>query len=752
MSRILPIAMGMVLSTFAGASATTPEAPTAAPMISLDRAVHFTAPDGSDLTVAAGTYRVEQAMEAQLRLFADPPQPAIEILATATTHEETVSSPVALAIAEEGQEDEVHLVLLLPNGQGLDAAGTFSGTRSRATVSPTLNYTQVQYAVSQFKVTPQQSMPLFRVPPAAAVMAKPAAQAMGKPIAPNATMPGAKGSARNVIVVQVAGQPVGPVTWGYLRMNAPETVLAMIKAVQAGARPAKSLTGLASPKLLSAFLKTAYPATSANQVTTRGLSALQTQVESSVILPNSGQASVTAPAVPYKPSGWNNLFTPGVDALLDQSKITQPKSPAQRLDPMRAVRLILHVDYLPEQLNFGSLYKDQTTQAIVQVTAPVDGQVTASIPTKGTPFRVVKVRALNGRLVYQPVGLPAKLLQVAREQETAQAAAAPFSVPAKSGQTVEVTVEFAPKFELFGTQGTPVGNQAASLEVSSDLWIAAIPVTGRFLGVDIGVMATPDTTDVVAYCPNAFAAGFTFINATGRPQQVNLISRSAPYDVYVNAVCTASFFACTTWENKPFTLSLAPGERKHVDLPMVCSYSPEEGPVSISYSYEGTTRPATFYVQPYPTAMRWEGRHTMPAPSPDRYPFDSCVLDWSLSISPDGSYATSADFGRFDTAYIDKSVERNRWAGVQVKLRGMNLGETWKSYKGFASPEDSPSPYTTGGKQMTFVTYKPSYGYPSWQGVLAPIQASYADLIRESPLVRLGCGVSGIVGDPDNPF
>jgi hypothetical protein len=407
---------------------------------------------------------------------------------------------------------------------------------------------------------------------------------------------------------------------------------------------------------------------------------------------------------------------------------------------------------MPEQLSLGSLYKDQTTQAIVQVTAPVDGQVTASIPTKPTPFRVVKVRALNGKLVYQPVGLPTKLLQVAREQETAQATASPFTVPAKSGQTVEVTVEFVPKFELFGTQGTPVGNQAASLEVYSDQWSATIPVTGQFLGVNIGVMATPDTTDVVAYCPNAFPAGFTFINATGRPQQVNLISRSAPSDVYFNAVCTASFFGCTAWENKPFTLSLAAGERKHVDLPMVCGYFPDEGTVSISYSYEGTTRQSTFYVYPYPTTMRWGGSHSMPAPGSDPHPFNYCVLDWSLSISPDGSYATSADFGRFDIAYIDKSLERGRWAGVQVKLRDMNLGEIWNNYKAFAHVEDSPSPYTTGGKQLTFVTYQVSYGNPSWQGMLAPIHTSYGDLTKESPVVRLGCGVSGIIGDPDNPF
>jgi hypothetical protein len=145
------------------------------PAVLLDKASHFTAPDGTDMLVAAGTYHVEQSAGTQLRLVADPPQPAVEIQATATTHEETVTSPLALAIAEEGQDDEIHLMLLLPDGQGLDATGTFSGTRSRGSREQPFNRLQMQHAMSQIQSLPQPPSysPMLRVPPAAALLALP---------------------------------------------------------------------------------------------------------------------------------------------------------------------------------------------------------------------------------------------------------------------------------------------------------------------------------------------------------------------------------------------------------------------------------------------------------------------------------------------------------------------------------------------------------------------------------------------------
>lgn len=101
------------------------------PMVELPSAIHFTALDGSDMFVTAGAYRVERAAEMNLRLLADTPQAAREIPATSFTHEETLTAPLAVAVREQEQEDAVHLLLLLPGGQGLDAAGRMGDVQSR---------------------------------------------------------------------------------------------------------------------------------------------------------------------------------------------------------------------------------------------------------------------------------------------------------------------------------------------------------------------------------------------------------------------------------------------------------------------------------------------------------------------------------------------------------------------------------------------------------------------------------------------
>lgn len=58
----------------------------------------------------------------------------------------------------------------------------------------------------------------------------------------------------------------GFVTWGYLRMHHPQTVLDMIKQVQAGETDAKSLAGLASPRRLAQLLAQRYDNVSLRQI------------------------------------------------------------------------------------------------------------------------------------------------------------------------------------------------------------------------------------------------------------------------------------------------------------------------------------------------------------------------------------------------------------------------------------------------------------------------------------------------------
>lgn len=101
--------------------------------IQLDKAVHFSAPDGSDAVAPPGTYRVDQTEETKLKLVPageGEQKPAIIVQAMATQYEESLAGSLALSIPYK--EDEHHVILLLPEGKALDAVGSYSGLRSRA--------------------------------------------------------------------------------------------------------------------------------------------------------------------------------------------------------------------------------------------------------------------------------------------------------------------------------------------------------------------------------------------------------------------------------------------------------------------------------------------------------------------------------------------------------------------------------------------------------------------------------------------
>jgi hypothetical protein len=97
--------------------------------IFLTRALHFTDPQGRDVVVARGTYRIEQPGELQLRLVPEQGD-TVTVQASGITHEEMLVTPVA-AVVPSG-DDTVSIVLLLPNGNGLQVGGSFSAVRSRA--------------------------------------------------------------------------------------------------------------------------------------------------------------------------------------------------------------------------------------------------------------------------------------------------------------------------------------------------------------------------------------------------------------------------------------------------------------------------------------------------------------------------------------------------------------------------------------------------------------------------------------------
>ena len=99
------------------------------PHISLEQSVHFLSPGGDDVVVNPGTYLIEQR-EAWLRLTAGERTDAILIQAETITHGDSLESVQALSV--EGESDRHHLLLLFPQGHGMESVGTYSGIRSRS--------------------------------------------------------------------------------------------------------------------------------------------------------------------------------------------------------------------------------------------------------------------------------------------------------------------------------------------------------------------------------------------------------------------------------------------------------------------------------------------------------------------------------------------------------------------------------------------------------------------------------------------
>jgi len=108
------------------------------PALTLDTAIHFATPDGAPLLVEPDDYRVEQATESQLRLVPEKGGRPVLLAAEITTHDIEVSKPFPLLLALN--EDARNLVLLLPDGAALDAAGSLSGIQSRDLARPRRHY------------------------------------------------------------------------------------------------------------------------------------------------------------------------------------------------------------------------------------------------------------------------------------------------------------------------------------------------------------------------------------------------------------------------------------------------------------------------------------------------------------------------------------------------------------------------------------------------------------------------------------
>ena len=137
------------------AQAETPEQDLLPTEVSLLRDLHFSGPDGADVLVPPGVYLVELASTSGLRLSPRDGDP-VDVLARQTGHEEQVDG--ALALGEETEADQFHVVLLLPDGIAHDAVASYSGIVTRDTTQRVLDASQISVARRDIRRQPISSI------------------------------------------------------------------------------------------------------------------------------------------------------------------------------------------------------------------------------------------------------------------------------------------------------------------------------------------------------------------------------------------------------------------------------------------------------------------------------------------------------------------------------------------------------------------------------------------------------------------
>jgi hypothetical protein len=116
--------------------------------VSLDTPVSFAAPDGQDIIITPGTYRVKAQEGTRLELISTDSQRTVQVEAVLAQHQDSIATPIALYVVDEQQTP--HIALLEPEGTRREAIGNYAGVRSRALV-PLLSMEQLHEAVSRKK-------------------------------------------------------------------------------------------------------------------------------------------------------------------------------------------------------------------------------------------------------------------------------------------------------------------------------------------------------------------------------------------------------------------------------------------------------------------------------------------------------------------------------------------------------------------------------------------------------------------------
>lgn len=363
----------------------------------------------------------------------------------------------------------------------------------------------------------------------------------------------------------------------------------------------------------------------------------------------------------------------------------------------------------PMAVNFGSVFSGDSRSSVVKVVSPRDGNATVTL-APNSPFSIVDVKvfgmvetksdgATSKKALKQPVppqlkaagpsAAPSLVSNFSRSL-LATSSSAPFTLATHEGNELVVSLVFAPKLDL--VNGPPVGNHNSTLAINGGLWKTSVPVSGRFEGLKIGIVAVMSSPDIVVFTDKTGALTDAELVLTNTDKQ--------PVTVEVSAKQLPPGFALTQ-----LNIQLPAGKMSKATLPVTINSGRHEGAqqsaeLTVRYSGTSKTVPFTFSVYPYEKQIHYAGE-------------DGLQWEFWMTISHTGHtyYAYSVKNPNY-------MVTRRFWFDVWWK--GMRLN-TMANDVGNHFP----------GKRGDLVTY-------TWSTENNLVRDNYVQMLEDAPTVSMG--------------
>jgi len=101
------------------------------PVLSLNKTLRFLNNQDRSLSIPPGTYKVSVISTDTLQLISPSAVEIRNLHAMPISHTESLTAPYPFLIEEAGELGHVHLVVLLPDGQGVDVEGRWEEIQTR---------------------------------------------------------------------------------------------------------------------------------------------------------------------------------------------------------------------------------------------------------------------------------------------------------------------------------------------------------------------------------------------------------------------------------------------------------------------------------------------------------------------------------------------------------------------------------------------------------------------------------------------